>query len=75
MVAHRREERKNHTHPWSGNPSLDRKVPARAGVDPTFGQPVADATHLKLVEGESISDLLPLLDWVGKVRIDVLEPG
>jgi transglutaminase-like putative cysteine protease len=43
-------------------------------VDPTFGQPVADATHLKLIEGESISDLLPLLDWVGKVRIDVLEP-
>jgi len=44
-------------------------------VDPTFGQPVADATHLKLIEGESISDLLPLLDWVGKVRITVLEQG
>lgn len=44
-------------------------------VDPTLGQPLADATHLKLVEGESISDLLPLLDWVGKVRIDVLESG
>jgi hypothetical protein len=38
-----------------------------------LGQPIADATHLKLVEGEGISDLLPLLDWVGKVRIDVLE--
>lgn len=42
-------------------------------VDPIFAQPVADATHLKLVEGESISDLLPLLDWIGKVRIDILE--
>ena len=42
-------------------------------MDPTFGQPVADATHLMLVEGESISDLLPLLDWVGQVRIDVLQ--
>jgi transglutaminase/protease-like cytokinesis protein 3 len=44
-------------------------------VDPTFGQPAADATHLKLIEGESIADLLPLLDWVGNVRIDVLEQG
>jgi hypothetical protein len=44
-------------------------------VDPTFGQPVADATHLKVIEGESISDLLPLLDWVGKVRITILEQG
>jgi hypothetical protein len=45
---------------------------AQEPVDPTFGQPVADATHLKLVEGESVSDLLPLIDWVGKVRIGVL---
>ena len=41
-------------------------------VDPTFGQTVADATHIKLLEGESLSDLLPLLDWVGKAKIRVL---
>ena len=40
-------------------------------VDPTFAQPAADATHLKLIEGESIGDLLSLLDWVGKVHIAV----
>jgi transglutaminase-like putative cysteine protease len=42
-------------------------------VDPTFGQSAADATHLKLIEGESIADLLPLLEWIGKLRILVLE--
>jgi len=42
-------------------------------VDPTFGQAAADATHIKLVEGENLSDLLPLLDWVGKVKIRVLK--
>ena len=42
-------------------------------VDPTFGQATADATHIKLVEGENLSDLVPLLDWVGKVKIRVLE--
>jgi len=41
-------------------------------VDPTFGQTVADATHLKLVEGESLADLLPLLDWVGRLKVRVL---
>jgi hypothetical protein len=41
-------------------------------VDPTFGQTVADATHIKLVEGENLADLVPLMDWVGKVKIRVL---
>lgn len=41
-------------------------------VDPTFGQVAADATHVKLIEGEALADLLPLLDWVGKVKIQVL---
>lgn len=41
-------------------------------VDPTFGQLRADATHIKLVEGELLGDLVPLLDWVGKARIRVL---
>jgi transglutaminase-like putative cysteine protease len=41
-------------------------------VDPTFGQLAADATHIKLLEGERLADLMPLLDWVGKLRIRVL---
>ncbi len=41
-------------------------------VDPTFGQTEADATHIKVVEGESAADVLPLIEWVGKVRIRVL---
>jgi hypothetical protein len=41
-------------------------------VDPTFGQPAADATHIKLLEGEALADLLPLINWVGKLRIRVL---
>jgi transglutaminase-like putative cysteine protease len=41
-------------------------------VDPTFAQPKADATHIVVVEGESAADLLPLIEWVGKVRIRIL---
>lgn len=44
-------------------------------VDPTFDQRSADATHLALVYGETLADLLPLVDWVGKTRIRVLEAG
>jgi transglutaminase-like putative cysteine protease len=36
-------------------------------VDPTFGQPVADATHIKLIEGEDYGDIAPLVDLIGKV--------
>ncbi len=38
-------------------------------VDPTFGQVGADATHVKLIEGETPSDLLPLVDLVGQLRV------
>ena len=38
-------------------------------VDATFGQSHADATHLKLLEGESPADLLPLVGLVGRLRI------
>jgi hypothetical protein len=41
-------------------------------IDPTFGQAHADATHIKLLEGEAPADLLPLIDWVGRLRIRVL---
>lgn len=36
-------------------------------VDPTFGQPVADATHIKIIEGEDYGDLAPLVDLIGRV--------
>jgi hypothetical protein len=42
-------------------------------VDPTFGAMPADATHVKLVEGETLADLTPLADWIGRLRIDVVE--
>jgi hypothetical protein len=42
-------------------------------VDPTFGQITADATHIKLVEGENLAELMPLTEWVGKVKIRVLQ--
>lgn len=41
-------------------------------VDPTFGQTAADATHIKMLEGETLAELLPLMDIVGKVKIRVL---
>lgn len=42
-------------------------------MDPTFGQELADATHIKLLEGENLAELFPLLDWVGKLKISVVE--
>ena len=42
-------------------------------VDPTFNQARADATHIALVRGETLSDLTPLVDWVGNTRIRILE--
>lgn len=46
-------------------------------VDPTFGQVGADATHIKLLDGERPSDLLPLVDIVGRLRlrIEAVEPA
>jgi hypothetical protein len=56
-------------HSWT-----ESRVGARwQAVDPTFGQLTADATHIKLVEGENLAELMPLTEWVGKVRIRVLE--
>jgi hypothetical protein len=42
-------------------------------VDPTFGQVPADATHVKLLEGEETADLLPLMELIGKLRIHILD--
>jgi hypothetical protein len=41
-------------------------------VDPIFGQAAADATHIKLVEGEDLADLMPLTESVGKLQLRVL---
>jgi transglutaminase-like putative cysteine protease len=41
-------------------------------VDATFGQPHADATHLKLIEGEAPADLLPLVGLVGRLRVSAV---
>jgi transglutaminase-like putative cysteine protease len=41
-------------------------------VDPTLGQPVADATHIKLLEG-SVGQWPRLVPFLGQVKIDVLE--
>jgi hypothetical protein len=38
-------------------------------VDPTFGQPLADATHLELLKGESLGELTPLARLVGRLRL------
>jgi hypothetical protein len=42
-------------------------------VDPTFGQPEADATHIKLVDGENLGDLAPLLGVIGRLGIRVID--
>lgn len=38
-------------------------------VDATLGQRVADATHVKLIEGERPGELLPLVGMVGHSRV------
>lgn len=42
-------------------------------VDPTFGQIPVDATHVKLVEGESPDDLAAIAGVVGKISARVVE--
>lgn len=41
-------------------------------VDPTFGQVGVDATHIKLIEGDRLADLLPLTDIVGRIQLKIL---
>lgn len=43
-------------------------------VDATFGQPLADATHVKLIEGETPGELLPLVGLVGRLRVAAARP-
>jgi len=42
-------------------------------VDPTFGQVPADATHVKLVEGDAPDDLAPLTGIIGAIKGRVLK--
>jgi transglutaminase-like putative cysteine protease len=41
-------------------------------VDPTLGQLPVDGTHIKLVEGETSLDLMPLADLVGRLQVEIL---
>ena len=41
-------------------------------VDPTFGQIPVDATHIKLVEGERLEALTPLVGLVGRLKARVV---
>lgn len=42
-------------------------------VDPTFGQVPADATHVKLVEGETPDEMAAIAGVVGRIRARVVE--
>ena len=41
-------------------------------IDPTFYQIPADATHIKLVEGELPSELLELVNLIGKIELRII---
>lgn len=41
-------------------------------IDPTFGAVPADATHVRLVDGETLAELAPLVDWIGRLEVRVL---
>jgi hypothetical protein len=40
-------------------------------VDPTLGQVNVDATHIKLIEGEDVQSLSPLVNIVGRVQASI----
>ncbi|HOO47423.1 MAG TPA: transglutaminase-like domain-containing protein, partial [Deltaproteobacteria bacterium] len=41
-------------------------------VDPTASQVPADATHIKFIEGESMSSLVPLVGMIGKIGVEIV---
>ncbi len=55
-------------HTWAESLVNGRWVP----VDPTFSQLPADATHIKLIEGERFCDLLPLGELIGRLQIRIV---
>jgi len=56
-------------HTWAES-RLDGRWTA---VDPTFGQPRADATHVKLVEGETLAEMAPIVNVMGRLKARVVE--
>lgn len=40
-------------------------------IDPTFGQRHADATHIALIEGEGMAQLIALLPFIGELEIEL----
>ena len=42
-------------------------------MDPTLNQMPADATHIKLVEGETLASLVPMVNLMGKIGIEIVE--
>jgi hypothetical protein len=40
-------------------------------MDPTFGQDIADATHIKLMESD-LSSQLQLFEYLGKIRLEII---
>jgi len=44
-------------------------------VDPIFDTLIVDATHIKLLEGETAADCLPLVEMVGKLKSRILSFG
>lgn len=56
-------------HTWAENRLGGRWV----AVDPIFGQYPADTTHIKLIEGEEPAALVPLIDVIGHIDIDIVE--
>ena len=41
-------------------------------VDPTFNQPIADATHIKLAEGD-LFEQTKLLPIIGRIEIEIAD--
>lgn len=58
-------------HTWVESFVTDRWV----SIDPTLGQLPADATHIKLVEGESTADLGPLINLIGRLQVRINAVG
>ena len=42
-------------------------------LDPTFDQVPADATHIRLVEGDEANDLAPLVGIIGRIKGTIIE--
>lgn len=55
-------------HTWTESFVEGRWLP----VDPTYGQVVVDATHIKLVEGEGLDRLAPLTALIGRLQLEIL---